>query len=290
MHTDTTEGGFEAYIATYLVNENKYILRENKSYNNVACLDTALLFEFLEHTQPKAVAKLKNYHKDLYETKIIKRLNDQIKDKGIIEVLRKGIVDGFTDTKLTLLYDKPVSAYNVEANTQYQANVFSVMRQVYFSTTTRQSLDMMVFINGIPVISFELKNELTKQNVTDAINQYKNDRDPNEPIFRFSKLMVNFAVDTEEVWMCTSLQKEKSFFLPFNKGDNNGAGRHSAGNPTNGGIKTDYLWKEILTKNSLTDIIQNFCQLVITDKEYLDDKGKKELARTPSLSFHAIIN
>lgn len=280
MHTDTTEGGFEAHITTYLITENNYILRENKSYNNVACLDTALLFEFLEHTQPKAVAKLKNYHKDLYETKIIKRLNDQIKDKGIIEVLRKGIVDGFTDTKLTLLYDKPVSAYNVEANTQYQANVFSVMRQVYFSTTTRQSLDMMVFINGIPVISFELKNELTKQNVTDAINQYKNDRDPNEPIFRFSKLMVNFAVDTEEVWMCTNLQKEKSFFLPFNKGDNNGAG-----NPTNGGIKTDYLWKEILTKNSLTDIIQNFCQLVSTDKEYLDEKGKKRTRKDTKLIF-----
>lgn len=280
MHTDTTEGGFEAHITTYLTTENNYILRENKSYNNVACLDTALLFEFLEHTQPKAVAKLKNYHKDLYETKIIKRLNDQIKDKGIIEVLRKGIVDGFTDTKLTLLYDKPVSAYNVEANTQYQANVFSVMRQVYFSTTTRQSLDMMVFINGIPVISFELKNELTKQSVTDAINQYKNDRDPNEPIFRFSKLMVNFAVDTEEVWMCTNLQKEKSFFLPFNKGDNNGAG-----NPTNGGIKTDYLWKEILTKNSLTDIIQNFCQLVSTDKEYLDEKGKKRTRKDTKLIF-----
>lgn len=280
MHTDTTEGGFEAHITTYLITENNYILRENTSYNNVACLDTALLFEFLEHTQPKAVAKLKNYHKDLYETKIIKRLNDQIKDKGIIEVLRKGIVDGFTDTKLTLLYDKPVSAYNVEANTQYQANVFSVMRQVYFSTTTRQSLDMMVFINGIPVISFELKNELTKQNVTDAINQYKNDRDPNEPIFRFSKLMVNFAVDTEEVWMCTNLQKEKSFFLPFNKGDNNGAG-----NPTNGGIKTDYLWKEILTKNSLTDIIQNFCQLVSTDKEYLDEKGKKRTRKDTKLIF-----
>jgi type I restriction enzyme, R subunit len=280
MNTDITEGGFEAHITTYLVNENKYILRENKSYNNVACLDTALLFEFLENTQPKAVAKLKNYHKDLYETKIIKRLNDQIKDKGIIEVLRKGIVDGFTDTKLTLLYDRPVSAYNVEANTQYQANVFSVMRQVFFSTTTRQSLDMMVFINGIPIISFELKNELTKQSVIDAINQYKNDRDPNEPIFHFAKLMVNFAVDTEEVWMCTSLQKEKSFFLPFNKGDNNGAG-----NPTNGGIKTDYLWKEILTKNSLTDIIQNFCQLVSTDKEYLDDKGKKRTRKDTKLIF-----
>ena len=280
MNIDLTEKGFETYITNYLVDENKYLLRENKAFNNIACLDTTLFFQFLESTQPKAVAKLKNYHKDLYETKIIKRLNDQIKDKGIIDVLRKGIVDGFTDTKLTLLYDKPVSAYNVEANTLYQANLFSVMRQVYFSSTTKQSLDMVIFVNGIPIISFELKNELTKQNVSDAINQYKNDRDPNEPIFRFSKLMVNFAVDTEEVWMCTSLQKEKSFFLPFNKGDNNGAG-----NPTNGGIKTDYLWKEILTKNSLTDIVQNFCQLVSTDKEYLDDKGKKRARKETKLIF-----
>ena len=280
MHTDTTECGFETHITNYLVDENKYLLRENKAFNTIAFLDTTLFFQFLESTQPKAVAKLKNYHKDLYDTKIIKRLNDQIKDKGIIDVLRKGIVDGFTDTKLTLLYDKPVSAYNVEANTLYQANLFSVMRQVYFSSTTKQSLDMVIFVNGIPIISFELKNELTKQNVSDAINQYKNDRDPNEPIFRFSKLMVNFAVDTEEVWMCTSLQKEKSFFLPFNKGDNNGAG-----NPTNGGIKTDYLWKEILTKNSLTDIIQNFCQLVSTDKEYLDDKGKKRTRKETKLIF-----
>jgi type I restriction enzyme, R subunit len=188
MYTDLTEGGFETHITNHLVNENHFILRENKAYNNVACLDADLFFQFLESTQPKAVAKLKNYHQDLYETKIIKRLNDQIKDKGIIDVLRKGIIDGFTDTKLTLLYDKPVSAYNVEANTLYQANLFSVMRQVYFSSTTKQSLDLVIFVNGIPIISFELKNELTNQNVSDAINQYKNDRDPNEHIFRYGKL------------------------------------------------------------------------------------------------------
>ena len=280
MSTDTTEKGLEAHISQYLVEENKYLLRENKAYNNITCLDSALLFQFLETTQPKAVAKLKTYHKDLYEQKIIKRLNDQIQAKGIIEVLRKGIIDGFTDTKLHLFYDKPVSTYNTVADTLYHANLFSVMRQVYFSPNDKKSLDMMVFINGIPVISFELKNELTKQNVQHAIRQYKNDRDPNEELFRLGRLLVNFAVDTEEVWMCTQLKKEKSYFLPFNKGYNNGAG-----NPPKEGIKTDYLWKEILTKANLTDIIQNFCQLITEEKEYLDDKGSIKTRKEKKLIF-----
>lgn len=278
--TDTTEKGLEAHISQYLVEENKYLLRENKVYDNVSCLDNQLLFQFLEATQPKAVAKLKAFHKDLYEQKIIKRLNDQIQAKGVIEVLRKGITDGFTDTKLNLFYDKPVSAYNADANALYQANLFSVMRQVYFSPNDKKSLDMMIFINGIPVISFELKNELTKQNVQHAIKQYKYDRDPNEELFRLGRLMVNFAVDTEEIWMCTQLKKEKSYFLPFNKGYNNGAG-----NPPKDGIKTDYLWKEILTKNNLTDIVQNFCQLITEEKEYLDEKGKIKTRKEKKLIF-----
>lgn len=278
--TDTTEKGFESHITQYLVEENQYLLRENKAYDNVSCIDKALLFQFLEATQPKAVAKLKTYHKDLYEQKIIKRLNDQIRAKGVIEVLRKGIIDGFTNTKLMLFYDKPVSAYNTDANELYQANLFSVMRQVYFSPKNKKSLDMMIFINGIPVISFELKNELTKQSVKHAIKQYKEDRDPNEELFRLARLMVNFAVDTEEVWMCTHLKKEKSYFLPFNKGYNNGAG-----NPPNEGIKTDYLWKEILTKNNLTNIVQNFCQLITEEKEYLDEKGNVKTRKEKKLIF-----
>lgn len=278
--TDITEKGLEAHISQYLVEENMYLLRENKSYNNVSCMDSELLFQFFEATQPKAVGKLKTYHKELYEQKILKRLNDQIQAKGIIEVLRKGITDGFTDTKLHLFYDKPVSAYNTDANALYKANIFSVMRQVYFSPNDKKSLDMMIFINGIPVISFELKNELTKQNVQDAIKQYKEARDPNEELFRLGRLMVNFAVDTEEVWMCTQLKKEKSYFLPFNKGYNN-----SAGNPPNDGIKTDYLWKEILTKNNLTNIIQNFCQLITEEKEHLDEKGKVKTKKEKKLIF-----
>lgn len=280
MSTDTTEKGLEAHIAGFLSNENGYLLRENKAYDNVACLDRELLFQFLEATQPKAVAKLKAFHKDLHEQKIIKRLNDQIQAKGVIEVLRKGITDGFTDTKLNLFYDQPVSSYNIAAKALYDANLFSVMRQVYFSTNNKKSLDVVLFINGIPVISFELKNELTKQNVQHAIKQYKEDRDPNEELFRLGRLMVNFAVDTEEVWMCTHLKGDKSYFLPFNKGYNNGAG-----NPPNGGIKTDYLWKEVLTKSSLTDIVQNFCQLITEEKEYLDEKGKIKTRKEKKLIF-----
>jgi type I restriction enzyme R subunit len=279
--TDTTEKGLEAHIAQYLVDENEYIQRENKHYDNVNCLDSEIFFQFLEATQPKAIAKLKQYHKELYKQKIIKRFNDQVQAKGIIEVLRKGITDGFTDTKLQLFYDKPVSGYNTTANALYQANIFSVMRQVYFSPSNKKSLDLMVFINGIPVVSFELKNELTKQNVEHAIKQYKEDRDPNEELFRLGRLMVNFAVDTEEVWMCTHLKGQKSYFLPFNKGNNNGAG-----NPNNpDGIKTDYLWKEILTKNSVTDILQNFCQLITEEKEYIDEKGKTKTRKEKKLLF-----
>ena len=278
--TNTTEKGLEAHISQYLVDANNYLLRESKSYDNVACIDRDLLFQFLETTQPKAVAKLKQYHKELYEQKIIKRLNDQIQAKGIIEVLRKGITDGFTDTKLNLFYDKPVSAYNSGDKALYDANLFSVMRQVYFSPNDKKSFDLVIFINGIPLISFELKNELTKQNVQHAIKQYKTDRDPNEELFRLGRLMVNFAVDTEEVWMCTHLKKDKSYFLPFNKGNNNGAG-----NPPNDGIKTDYLWKEILTKNNLTDIIQNYCQLITEEKEYADANGKITTKKEKKLIF-----
>ena len=278
--TDTTEKGLEKHISDYLVNVNGYVHRESRSYNKPDCVDAELLFQFLEATQPKAVEKLKRYHKDLYEQKIIKRLNDQIKAKGVIEVLRKGIVDGFTDTKLRLFFDQPVSAYNAGAIALYNANLFSVMRQVYYSSQNKNSLDMVVFVNGIPVITFELKNELTNQTVKDAIKQYKKDRDPNEDLFRLGRLVVNFAVDTEEVWMCTQLKGEKSYFLPFNKGNKNGAG-----NPHNGGIRTDYLWKDILRKDSLTDIIQNFSQLVTEEKEYLDEKGKLKTKKETKLIF-----
>ena len=279
-YTDTTEKGLEQHICNYLQQHNGYAIRSSNDFSNISLLDEDVLFSFLEKTQSKALAKLKNYHKDLYKQKIIKRLNDQIKSKGVIQVLRKGIVDGFTDTKIKLFYDKPVSRYNAKAQNLYNSNIFSAIRQVYYSQKNRNSLDIVVFINGLPVITFELKNELTKQNVTNAIWQYKKDRDPNEELFRFGRLVVNLAVDTEEVWMCTELKGLNSYFLPFNKGNHNGAG-----NPENDGIKTDYLWKEVLTKTSLTDIIQNYAQIISEEKEYLDSKGRRKSKKVKKLIF-----
>ena len=153
---------------------------------------------------------------------------------------------------------------NKEASAQYEKNIFSVTRQLHYSKQHgRRALDMTIFLNGLPIMTFELKNQLTKQNVHDAIHQYKMDREPSELIFNFKRCLVHFAVDDNEVYMCTELKKEKSWFLPFNKGHNDGAG-----NPPNpSGIKTDYLWKEILTKGELSNILENYAQVVCEEDE-----------------------
>lgn len=180
-----------------------------------------------------------------------------------------------------MFYDKPVSTLNPEDAENYAKNIFSVTRQIHYSTQNEKSLDLVIFINGIPIITFELKNELTKQNVKDAIKQYKRDRDPKEELFRSARCLTHFAVDTDQVWMCTQLKGEKSHFLPFNKGNNN-----KAGNPPNeSGIKTDYLWKEILTKDSITDIIQNYIQFIEEEVEKILPDGSIKKERTKKVIF-----
>lgn len=282
-YTDTSEKGLEVLITQHLFLVNGFEERHFDQYNRSECVDEELLFQFLEATQPKEVAKLKQSHGSNFRPRILYLVNRKIKDEtvvnekclgGIINLLRTDITDGNTGIKLKLFYDKPVSNLNPKDAELYEKNIFSVTRQVHFSTKNEKSLDLVVFINGMPVITFELKNELTKQNVKDAIKQYKTTRDPKEELFRLARCLVHFAVDTEQVWMCTHLKGESSFFLPFNKGNNNGAG-----NPPNpSGIKTDYLWKEILTKDSITNIIQNYVQLIEEESEKIlpDGKIKKE--------------
>lgn len=286
MGTDTTEKGLEAHITQHLCLVNGFEERHFDQYNRSECVDEELLFQFLNETQPKEIAKLKQSHGSNFRQRILYLVNRKIKDEtvvnekclgGIINLLRTDITDGNTGIKLKLFYDKPVSNLNTKDAELYEINIFSVTRQVYYSTQNGKSLDLVVFINGIPVITFELKNELTKQNVKDAIKQYKTTRDPKEELFRLARCLVHFAVDTEQVWMCTHLKGDNSFFLPFNKGNNNGAG-----NPPNpSGIKTDYLWKEILTKESITNIVQNYIQLIEEESEKIlpDGKIKKEKAK-----------
>lgn len=259
--TDTSEKGLEIIIENYLVDHNGYQQSYSIDYDRDLCINTKILLEFIQETQPDTYSTIVNRG----EEKFTKRLSEQIKKKGIIEVLRNGIKD--LDLKVNLYYKNPTSDLNQAAKKKYESNVFSITRQLFYSLDNRNSLDMVLFINGLPVTTFELKNQWTGQNVTSAIKQYKNDRDPKEPLFAFGRCAVHFAVDNDLVYMATGLRGQNTFFLPFNKGNDDGAG-----NPVNpNGFRVDYLWKEILTKKSLSNILENYAQIV---EEKNEDSGK----------------
>ncbi len=266
MHTNTREDGLEKLIVDYLVDQNNFQAGFSADYNKEFAVDERCLWDFLKATQG---AKLEALHIEtlpLEKKKFLTRLRDDIGKQGVIQILRKGFK--YLHLRFDLYYALP-TAQNKKAVELYNQNCFSVTRQLHYSTEfPKLSLDFVVFINGLPVSTFELKNQFTIQNVEDAVRQYRTDRDPKELLFNFKRCMVHFAVDDVEVKMCTKLSGKSSWFLPFNKGNN-----HGAGNPVNDfGIKTDYLWKEIFTKQELSNIIENFAQVVVEK----DDETKKE--------------
>lgn len=265
MSTNTKESGLEALIVNYLVNKNCYEQGQNSDYNKEYAIDETRLFQFLRDTQSDKLETLGVFNSDIAKSKFLNRLQGEIAKNGIIDVLRNGIK--VYPVTLDLFYLTP-SEQNNKAKELNEKNIFSVTRQLmYARDNTKLALDFAIFINGLPVITCELKNRLTKQNVEDAVYQYKTDRDPRELLFNFGRCMVHFAVDDNEIKMCTKLDGKKSWFLPFNKGYNDGAG-----NPPNpDGIKTDYLWKQILKKDELSNIIENYAQIV----EEKDEETKK---------------
>ncbi|CAK0775331.1 type I restriction enzyme, R subunit [Gammaproteobacteria bacterium] len=246
------------------------------AYDREFAIDIEQLFTFLHTSQPKEYAKLgiNDYHetKSMARQKFLARLQGEITRRGVIDVLRKGIKH--EALSFDLFYGTP-SAENAKAAARHATNRFSITRQLHYSREqTKRSLDLCAFINGLPLITFELKNSLTKQTVEDAVEQYKRDRDPHETLFSFGRCLVHFAVDDSEVRMCSALKGTKgmaqdSWFLPFNQGWNDGAG-----NPPNpDGLKTDYLWKRILTPARLTEILENYAQIV---EEVNSKTGKKK--------------
>lgn len=271
MGLDFTEKNFEQQIEDYLINNNRYIKRilkgEDLKLFQKYAIDVDILFEFLESTQEKVISKLKKVYKEDYKTKILDRLCKELKNRGIIDCLRHGIRD-YGET-IRLAYNKPASTMNTTILELYTRNIFTEARQVYYSKDNNNSIDMMISINGLPIVVMELKNQLTGQNVNNSINQFKEDRDPNEILFKFKeRTVVFFAVDTDEIFMTTRLNKNKTFFLPFNKGNEGGAG-----NPPNGeDFRTAYLWKDILQKDSLIDIL--FRYVYIEKEEIKDCDGK----------------
>ncbi len=237
-------------------------------YNREYCVDLVQLGTFLHATQPNAAPALRLDEDCPTRRKFLARLQGEISKRGTIDVLRNGIKHGPHD--LDLFYGTP-SAQNEKARRRFRHNRFTVTRQLRYSRDqTQRSLDIGLFINGLPVFTFELKNRLTKQTVNDAIWQYKRDRSSREKLFQFGRCVAHFAVDENEIHFCTHLEGKASWFLPFNRGWQGGAG-----NPPNpDGLRSEYLWREVLTRESLSNILENYAQ-VLASKNAKTGKTKK---------------
>ena len=290
MTTDTSERGLERLICTALTGHPceppsaNTVAEPPAGYGGVGwrggsyldydrewCVDLVQLAAFLRDTQPEAAEALALKEDGPTRRKFLARLQGEIAKRGTIEVLRHGIKHGAHD--LELFYGTP-SPGNELAKNRFERNRFTVTRQLRYSRDeTQRALDIALFINGLPVVTFELKNNLTKQTVDDAVWQYKKDRNPREKLFALGRCIAHFAVDEAEVRFCTHLKGKASWFLPFNRGWNDGAG-----NPPNpSGIKTDYLWREVLTRERLTHILENYAQVVESRDESTGRKSRTQV-------------
>lgn len=255
------ERRFEQDIETFLLTQGGYTKGTQETYDAERAIDLAQLLAFVQETQPKQWRRyVRNYGEQAPE-KFYNRLNDEINNNGLLYVLRNGIQD--RGAKIKIVAFRPESSLNGKVVEDYQANRLTVTRQFAYSSSNRNTLDMVLSLNGIPIVALELKNQIKGQSVIQAKNQFKNDRDPRELCFQFNKrFLVYFAVDLYEVWMTTRLAGKKTYFLPFNQGSNGAGNVGGAGNPPNpGGYATSYLWEKVLQKDNLMEILQRFMSL-----------------------------
>jgi type I restriction enzyme R subunit len=266
-----TEQIFESAIEASLLEFGGYTKGLSTDFDAQLGLFPNYITNFLKTSQPVAWEKLVNIHKDEVEKKVIQRLTKEIDLRGVLDVIRKGFTD--YGVKFNMAYFKPESSLNPEAEAQYLSNHLSVTRQLYYERVGKNSIDIVLSLNGLPIATIELKNQFSGQSVDNAKKQYVYDREPSEPIFKFKKrALVHFAVDTDECFMTTKLDGKSTRYLPFNMGNNNGAG-----NPLNaGGYRTSYLWEEIWAKDSFMDIIGKFLHLSVEEFEMNGVKKKKE--------------
>ncbi|HCF6048779.1 type I restriction endonuclease subunit R [Pseudomonas aeruginosa] len=268
MVSQTNEAALETHIELTLTKDG-YRVGSPADFDREFAIDGKLFWQFLETTQSKELAKLKD--RPNWQRLLLERLSKKIKKDSVLAVLKKGL--DIDDAHFDLLYRLPYNDLNPEVVANFSANIFSVTRQVHYSDSdTFKSVDMVLFVNGLAIATLELKNPWTGQNVHNAIKQYRTDRDPREPLFEFGRCLVHFAVDPDEAYMCAQLAGNDSNFLPFNKGFNNGRGNPV--NPT--GHKTAYLWEDILPRHSLTNIIEQFAKFTV-EKDKKTGKERKAL-------------
>ena len=270
MFSKTNEEALESSIEKYLLDNHGYIKGHSKDFNKEYAIDEIRLFDFLEISQKDELEKLKRDSD--YKQKILYQLSKMISKYGVLKILKKGI--SIADANFTLFYPAPLISSGDETRKKFSQNQFSITRQLTYSTQNPSlEIDMVIFINGLPIITIELKNSAMSGYGQSAkyhgINQYKKDRDPKDRLLNFARCLVHFTFDTDEAYMSTKLEKDKTIFLPFNKGDKN-----SAGNPPNpNGHKTAYIWEEIFSKVSLADILQHFVRLDGKDTDKLESRN-----------------
>lgn len=252
----------------------EYLKRRPEDYDRNLCLVPRDVLDFIYATQPKEWEKLTQHHGSEVKERFLKRLSREIKNRGALSVLRAGIKD--SGCKFNLAFFRPVSGLNEELQRLYEGNIFTVVRQLHYSEKSEKSLDLGLFLNGIPIFTAELKNPLTNQTVQDAISQYQFDRDPREPLLSFRRCLAHFAVDPDLVYVTTRLAGPSTRFLPFNKGKFGGAGNPPVP-PTQRGYATAYLWERIWARDSVLDLIQNFIHEIEEEDEDGRATGRKLL-------------
>lgn len=281
---DYKEKRFEEDIEASLLTQGGYVKGDMSTYDAVTAIDLDKLITFIKVTQPKEWQRYETIYGANADKKLYKRFNEEVTAHGLIHVLRHGIND--RGVKLKVCYFKPESSLNEIVNANYSANVLSVTRQFYYSTENKNSIDMVLSLNGIPIVALELKNQLTGQSVENAKKQFMYDRNPKESCFQFNKrFLVYFAVDLSEVWMTTQLKGKDTYFLPFNQGSGGSGKVGGVGNPQNpNGYNTAYLWEQVLTKDSLMNIIQRFLHVSV-DKKLEVKNGKETHIKKEAIIF-----
>lgn len=292
---DKTEKRFERDIETFLISNvggyTQFVGQDengnwihNFKHDVEKCIYLDVFIQFIEKTQPKAFEKYKRYYQNNYKEKLYSRLEDTINDRGLIYVLKNGIED--MGIKLKVCYFKPESNLNEELNILYNENILGCTRQFNYSTKNNNTIDMVLSLNGIPIVALELKNQFTGQDYKCAINQYKKDRDFKEFCFRLNhRFLVYFAVDLYEVYMTTQLKGNDTYFMPFNQGSNGAGKTGGKGNPQNlNGYATSYLWEEVLQKDSLLELIQKFISFT-SEKEEVLKNGVNKIIKKERLIF-----
>jgi len=281
---DYKEKHFEQDIEEYLTTHGGYIKGDPKTFDRKLALDVNTFVSFIKTSQPKAWERFEKIYGGDSEKQIVERFCREVKMVGLLKVFRQGFID--RGIKFRAVFWKPETSINETSIIQYESNVFHCTRQLHYSLLNENSIDIVLFINGIPVVSMELKCQFTGQDTSNAINQYKFDRASKDSVFEFkNRVLVHFAVDLSNVYMTTRLEGASTYFLPFNQGSNGAGNVGGKGNPVNeNGYDTAYLWEQVLVKERLLEILHKYLHLQVER----DDKGNVKSERMIFPRYHQL--